>query len=137
MQEDSYPELDIDDVLTIEESQREEKLKVISMLANIIEFVCVYVYVRARNSSPSPDKIRTKLSNVRIKMPQILIHFPINLQNVGTIVFKCCCEHWYMYVHTCVHMQQSENLWFYWLAIVLFECILLDILVGHLKPGSQ
>ena len=51
--------------------------------------------LRAHNSSPSPDKIRTKLSNVRTKMPnsgQILIHFPINFQNVRTI-FKCCCEH--------------------------------------------
>ena len=52
---------------------------------------------RARNSSPSPDKIQTKLSRAifRIKMlnsGQIRIHFSINFQNVRTI-FKCCCEH--------------------------------------------
>ena len=54
----------------------------------------MYVYT-SRNSSPSPDNIRTKLSNVRTKVPnsgQILIHFPINFQNVRTI-FKCCCKH--------------------------------------------
>ena len=31
--------------------------------------VRIYMYIRAHNSSPSPDNIQTKLSNVRIKYP--------------------------------------------------------------------
>ena len=38
------------------------------------------------NSSPSPDKIWTKLSNVRIKMPQFLIHFPQS--TFKNVIFK-------------------------------------------------
>ena len=36
--------------------------------------------------------IRTKLLSIRIGQDLILIHIPINFQNVRTI-FKCCCKH--------------------------------------------
>ena len=75
----------------------------------------MYMYVRrAHISSPSPDKIRTKLSNVRIKMSnsgQILIHFPI-ITSKCQDNFKCCCEHWYV-LHIriiCTHAQGFPKL---------------------------
>ena len=58
-------------------------------------------HIRAHNSSPSPDKIRTKLSNVRTKMPNSGQILQSTFKNVRTI-FKCCCEHC-TYTDTQIH----------------------------------
>ena len=76
-------------------------------------YVCVRMsirmlltYIRAHNSSPSPDKIRTKLSNVRIKMPQ----FRTNSNTFPNYNFKMSGQFSNAVVSTvhvcvCVHMS--------------------------------